>query len=97
MTAKTVPTNKIIVGGLKNISFGIRTCAQLLRKDYNAVFDSIPKTDITVIIGENDKFYGDALAKEYIHSKNIALKEIKNAGHDWSDELEKAIEPLLKK
>jgi len=87
--------NKTVVGGIKNIIFGIKTCFRLLAENFDEALDEIAKENIIVICGEKDTFYCDEKFKNYVRSKNIRLLEIKNAGHDWNEKFDREIEKII--
>lgn len=71
-------------------------CVKLLNIDFSRTLDNISQDKVTVIRGKNDKFFCDDLAVNFLRSKNIEVVEV-NAGHNWSEEIEKTLNNLLRK
>lgn len=89
------PQEKEIVLGFKKRWFGMRQCWKLLRKDFDAILDYIPKDKIFVVYGEKDYFYCDEKFKKYIQSKRITVIAVSGVGHDWNEKFDREIEKIV--
>jgi hypothetical protein len=70
-------------------------CKKLLAIDFSKTFDSIPSGKVTVIRGENDRFFCDAQASDFLRSKHIEIIEVEG-GHNWCKEIEKTMYELTR-
>ncbi|MFA6973637.1 MAG: alpha/beta hydrolase [Parcubacteria group bacterium] len=69
-------------------------CIRLLRIDFAPIIDNLPSDKVIVIRGENDYFFCDDKAVNFLRSKNIRIIEIANCGHNWCGKIEDAINKL---
>lgn len=70
---------------------GIKQGLDLINKDYNKIIEQIPKNDILVIRGKEDKYFFDEKEAEKIKEKGIRVIEIGGVGHGWSKKFDEEI------
>jgi hypothetical protein len=73
---------------------GIVLLIKLLSRDVMEIVDEIPKEDIVIIRGKDDKYFFSKEALEIVESKNIRVIEIDEVGHNWDGKVKKEIEKL---
>ncbi|HRZ34036.1 MAG TPA: alpha/beta hydrolase [Candidatus Moranbacteria bacterium] len=66
-------------------------CVKLLLVDFSKRLDEIPKENLTMFRGRNDDFFCDDEAVQFMRSKGFQVIEIENCGHNWSENIEKAL------
>lgn len=64
---------------------------RLLKLPAFTIIDSIPNEDLVIIYGENDKYLIDEEFKERFRGRGIKIKKISGAGHNYDENIEKAV------
>ncbi len=89
------PATKKHIQGFRNYIFSIKKCWQLLRYDFDAILNEIPKDKLIVICGEKDYVYCDKIMRDYLYSKNIPIIDMENVEHDWNEKYDKKITEII--
>lgn len=75
---------------------GIRLGLYLLSEDLMKIFSKIPRGNVAIIRGEEDKYFFNKKIADALNAKGIKIIEVKKAGHNWCKEIEKAAYELIK-
>lgn len=59
------------------------------------IINTISKDDLVVIYGENDKYFFDSEIIKKIKAQGFLVKEVKGAGHNYTEALEKAVGEII--
>lgn len=73
----------------------LKQVLKLLKVDVLGEMQKIPKEDVLVIRGLQDDFFCDKEDVEILKKNNFKVIEVE-AGHDWNDNVAKAVEDCLK-
>ncbi len=94
--SKEFNLSKVFDGSLLIFSFHLPRIISLLKVDLFELLEKIPKENITVIRGINDRFFCDNESAEFIRKKGFNLIEASGVGHNWSAKLDEIIAGLVK-
>lgn len=73
------------------IWFALREGLKLLRKDFSEIIQEIPRENLLIIRGKDDKYFCDQAAADFFKKENIALIEVEGCGHNWSEKIKEAV------
>jgi len=79
---------------IKNRGHGIKSVWKLLKVDVWKIIQKIPKGDLIIVRGVKDDYFRDKKSAEVIKNYGIKLVEVE-AGHDWNDEIARAVRALV--
>ncbi|MFA5925865.1 MAG: hypothetical protein WC831_02930 [Parcubacteria group bacterium] len=79
---------------VRNWISGFGKIWKLLKIDVLAEMEKIPKGNLIVLRGKNDRFFCDEESAKIIKRKNIRLIEVE-AGHDWNKNVKEAADKLI--
>lgn len=75
--------------------FGLKKGYRLLKPDYKKIIREIPKENLVMIRGKEDKYFCDQKVAEFVRGENIRLIELPGSGHNWNDDFKKTVEDIL--
>ena len=81
---------------LSNWLYVFKKIIKLLKLDVLNAIQKIPKENIVIFRGKNDKFFCDEEAVKIIKDNNIQLIEIE-AGHSWNEKIAEAVGSSINK
>jgi hypothetical protein len=73
----------------------IKQGLELVFKNYEKIIDCIPKNEIILMRGENDKYFFDEVVADKLRLKGIKILEIEGAGHSWNKKFNQEINKLI--
>ncbi len=82
------------IRALIHLPSGIKKCLRFFKEDYSKIISEIPKADLIVFKGKNDKFLCDKKAEEFLKSQGVKVIEVE-AGHDWNKNFEIAVNNII--
>lgn len=71
-------------------AYGMKMALKLLKVDALKIIKTIPKANLFIIRGKNDKFFCDEKTRELIKTNCLNLIEVE-AGHDWNKNIDLAV------
>ncbi len=81
--------------GIKQFFPALKNFAALLNFDPIKIIETIPKENLIIIRGSEDRFFCDDNAKKIIKEKNINLVEVDGLGHEWNENFLNAIKDVI--
>ncbi len=75
---------------------GIKVSLSLLSKDLTDIFDRIPRENIIIIRGKEDKHFFNKKIADALKAKSIKIIEVEKMGHGWNDKFNEVINNLTK-
>ncbi len=87
-----IPLRKLVP--INNWPYGLRQILALLKVDVFDIIQKIPQKDLVVIRGKDDHYFCDERSAEIIRNNGIKLVEV-DAGHDWNENVARAVEGLI--
>ena len=81
--------------GIKQLFPAIKNFSALLKFNPLAIAEKIPKENLTIIRGANDKFFCNDKVAEIIRNNDIKLIEIEGLGHEWNEKFFDAIRDVI--
>lgn len=88
--------NKEITNNFGQLIFGLSQSVKLLRSDIGSMIKNLPKENIYVLRGKEDKYFCDEKCRIYLSQNNIKTIEL-NTNHDWSEKYVLAIDEIINK
>lgn len=86
-----IPKEKIVP--LTNWAYAMEKAIGLLRIDVLEIIKKIPKEDIVVIRGTNDRYFCDSASGDLLRTAGIPFLEV-DAGHDWNGNIGQAVDKI---
>jgi hypothetical protein len=75
--------------------FGFKKLFEFLKVDAFEIMSKIPKENLIVIRGKNDNYFCDKKSVEILKNNGFTVMEVE-AGHDWNENIAKAIASYIR-
>jgi pimeloyl-ACP methyl ester carboxylesterase len=83
------------MSGFRHFSSSISKIVKLLRTDLMPIILEIPRENLTIIRGKNDKFLFDQKSADELRVKGIEIIEIEGVGHNWHEKIREEIDKII--
>ncbi len=68
---------------------------KILSRDVTSIIFEIPKSDLTIIRGKEDRFIFDDMIARQLIAQGVNVIEIAGAGHHWNDRFREEVDRII--